>query len=384
VGEDTSIFKSAAYYDDGLGWCIIPIPHGQKRARIRWKRFQTDRPDREQVQKWFSNGHPQNMAVLLGPVSGDLCCRDFDTLGAYEQWKAGHPDLAATLPSVRTVKGCHVYFRQVDLKGIRCLGDGELRGTGGYCMLPPSVHPDGPKYEWIIRPTAENLIILDPVLAGFVPNGGLVTEQTENTEKPEQTEHTEQTEAMEWGVGVEEAIFGTLPREYGTRNRKVFELARTLRSLPQFVNADPRDLRPIVREWHRRALPKIRTKDFEETWIDFLKAWPRVKFPKGAGPMAQVFRRAVESERPRIAVATYPENERLQILVALCRELQRADPEHPFYLSCRTAAELFHVSHMEANRWLFLLESDEILGVAIKGGTQENRRKATRFTYLGD
>jgi hypothetical protein len=254
-------------------------------------------------------------------------------------------------------------------------------------MLPPSAHPDGPRYEWIIRPTAENLLVVDPVVAGFVPNGGFVTEQpeqAENTETPEQTETTEQTEAIEWGVVVEEAIRGTLPTECGTRNRRVFELARTLRSFPQFADADPKDLRAIVQEWHRRALPKIRTKEFEETWIDFLKAWPRIRYAKGTEPMMEVFKRAAESNPPRIAVAKYPENQRLQILVALCRELQRAEGKGPIYLGCRTAGKLFSVSHTEANRWLFLLVSDEILQVVAKGGTPENPRKATRFRYMGD
>jgi hypothetical protein len=164
----------------------------------------------------------------------------------------------------------------------------------------------------------------------------------------------------------------------------VFELARTLKSLPLFADADPRDLRAIVREWHRRALPKIRTKEFEETWIDFLKAWPRVRYAKGTEPMMQTFRRAVESEPPRIAVAKYPENPKLQILVALCRELQRAGGMEPFYLSCRTAGGLFSVSHTEAGRWFFLLESDGILEVVAKGGTQKNPRNATRFRYMGD
>ncbi|MCU0918404.1 MAG: hypothetical protein MUC88_28150 [Planctomycetes bacterium] len=226
--------------------------------------------------------------------------------------------------------------------------------------------------------------MLDPALAGLVPNDGHVTEQTENTEKPERTEHTELPDAMEWGVGVKEAIRSTLPKDYGTRNRKVFELTRTLKSLPQLADADPKDLRAIVREWHRRALPKIRTKAFEETWIDFLQAWPRVRHPMGTEPMAEIFRRAVEGERPPIAVKTYPENERLQILVSLCRQLQRCAGEGPFYLGCRTAGKHFGVSRETASRWLFLLESDGILRVVTKGGTSENPRNATRFRYLGD
>ncbi len=383
MGKESTILRCALYYADKLGWCIIPIPHKRKEARIKWRTYQKTRPDREQSVTWFGNGCTLNMAVVLGSVSGDLCCRDFDICEAYERWAAGHTDLEARLPTVKTARGYHVYFVS-SIKGIRKFPDGELRGSGGYCLVPPSVHPDGPAYEWIVRPTVENLIAVDPELAGLLPNDAPVTEQTENTEKPEQTEHTEHTEAMEWGKCVERIICETLPREFGTRNRRVFDLARTLKSLPQFAGAEARDLRSVVQEWHRRALSKIRTKEFEESWIDFLKAWPRVRYPRGSEPMMEIFQRAVEGERPQIAVAKYPDNERLQILVALCRELQRATGGQPFYLSCRVAGRLLSVSHTEAGRWLFLLESDGILRVVAKGGTHENPRNATRFRYLGD
>lgn len=383
MGKESTILRCALYYADKLGWCIIPIPHRRKEARIKWRPYQKTRPDREQSVMWFGNGCTLNMAVVLGSVSGDLCCRDFDIREAYERWAAGHTDLEARLPTVKTARGYHVYF-VASIKGIRKFSDGELRGSGGYCLVPPSVHPDGPAYEWIIRPIVENLLVVDPEQAGLVPKSGLVTEQTENTEKPEQTEHTEQTEAIEWGEGVERIIGETLPREFGTRNRRVFDLARTLKSLPQFVGAEAQDLRPVVQEWHRRALPTVRTKEFEETWIDFLKAWPNVRYVKGCEPMTLLFQKAVEGERPRIAMTKYPENQRLQILVSLCRELQRAAGDQPFYLSCRVAGRLFSVSHTEVARWFFLLESDGILRVVAKGGTHENPRNATRFRYLGD
>ncbi len=379
MARDTTILRSALYYADRLGWSIIPIPHGRKEARICWKPFQTERPAREQLQKWFA-GEQRNIAVTLGPVSRNLTCRDFDVSESYAAWARNHPDLARCLPTVRTARGYHVYAL-AGVEGIRKFPDGELRGSGGYCMLPPSVHPDGPNYEWTIRPTIGNLLVLDPVSAGFVPNVELVTEQTE---QPEQTKQTEQTEAIEWGEEVEDVIQHTRPKEFGTRNRRVFELARGLKSLPQYAGVDPRDLRGIVREWHKRALPNIRTKEFEETWFDFLHAWPRVQYPVGKEPIMERLQRAMEGERPQIAVTQYPGNEKLQILVSLCRELQRAAGEKPFYLSTRAAGRLLGVDHMKADRWFNLLVWDGILQVVEKGGTAKGPRQATRYRYTAD
>jgi hypothetical protein len=57
-------------------------------------------------------------------------------------------------------------------------------------------------------------------------------------------------------------------------------------------------LKPYVREWHRGALPNIRTKPFEETWFDFAEAWEKVKFPAGAGAMDMIFANAMQAEFP--------------------------------------------------------------------------------------
>lgn len=146
------------------------------------------------------------------------------------------------------------------------------------------------------------------------------------------------------------------------------------------ADADPRDLEAVVREWHRQALPFIGTKPFEETWIDFLRGWPRVKYPKGTEPMAQPFAKAVEAELPQVAERY--EQRQLKLLVSLCRELQRAVGDGAFYLSVRTAARLLAVDPSTAWRWLFLLEHDGILIVVTRGDRKE--RRASRYRYIAD
>ena len=136
-----------------LGWCIIPIPYSKKAARIRWSKYQQNHPDEKQIRKWFSNGK-RNMAVILGEISDGLACRDFDTVGSYESWAKTHQDLAVILPTAKTGKGYHVFFvahakGRKDIKGENGEHLGELRGSGHYCVLPPSVHPNGQTYKWV-------------------------------------------------------------------------------------------------------------------------------------------------------------------------------------------------------------------------------------------
>jgi hypothetical protein len=262
----------------------------------------------------------------------------------------------------------HVYI-EGHFDGIRHISNGELRGSGGYCLVPPSIHPDGEPYQWVNPFLNGNLLAINPEDAGFIDN---VTEQTEHTE------------AIVIDDFFDNVILKTLPKRHGIRNRKIFDFARALKSLPQFSDADPKNLREFVQKWHKRALPYIRTKEFEEIWIDFLKAWPKIRHKLGDELMEQIFEKAVKLEPPNVAVEKYPANPKVQILVSLCRELQRAAGENPFYLAARTAGRLLGVSHMQANRWLFLLESDGILRIVCKGGTAETARKATRFKYIAN
>jgi hypothetical protein len=355
-----------------LGWCIIPIPQGKKAARIRWKQYQAKRPTGEQVRKWFA-GNNRNIAVVLGGVSGGLACRDFDTEQAYQQWAGEHRDLADKLPTVKTARG---YF-----------DNGELRGGGGYCLLPPSVHPDGVIYEWLIETNGENLLSLKPDI--FLPSSD--TEQTEQTEKTQQTQENSSngkkggktTKVLRVCVSdFGKIIERTLPKKTGSRNRKVFELARALRSLPEYADADPKIFEPAVRQWHRQALPNIRTQDFEETWIDFLKAWPKIRWRKGTKPMSEIFEKAKTTTVPEFALRY--DNPKLRLLVVWCKILQERAGNSSFFLSARTAGKYLDIDLMKANRWLFLLEQDRILEVVEKGKLTRAGGIATRFRYIAN
>ena len=86
------------------GWTIIPVRPGTKRAACRWARYQTERPGEAALKRWFGSGQ-KYPAVILGPASGGLLCRDFDVHGAYDAWAGCHADLAESLPTVRTARG---------------------------------------------------------------------------------------------------------------------------------------------------------------------------------------------------------------------------------------------------------------------------------------
>jgi hypothetical protein len=336
------------------------------------------------------------LAVILGEVSGELTCRDFDVQQAYDQWAADHPNLAATLPTVATARGRHVYFRS-NHSGITKLADGELRGGGGYCVLPPSRHPKGPEYHWLIPLSQEAPPWVEDVRAeGFlgVMSADHVTERTEdNRGLLKRTEAmrgcvSASHESLQVDIETHKVVIESLPKAIGQRNRQVFELARALKGMAQWSDGPADCCKHAVRLWHRvgRERGVIGTEPFEETWVDFVKAWSKIKFPKGAELMREILDRVKQQPLPP-AASRYEQTE-FQWLVGICAELQRRHGDEPFFLSCRTAAGVLDLkdsrgqpAYMKTSRWLFLLEHDGILLEVEKGNM--NRRRASRYRYVG-
>ncbi len=376
---------------------------GKKPALRSWKRYQLERASEPQLRQWFANGDATGLAVVCG-VDG-LVVRDFDTVDAYDRWAEAYPDRAKVLPTVQTARGFHVYFTgdcdRIVVVSDGSVHEGELRGRG-IVLLPPSKHPTGAVYRWTVPLPDGPIPTVDAVAAGLLPDDVGLAQAAARSDVPMQQREqrqqrgqrqqrtTENTEDMR-GVSracdlpedrIKEMLCSTQPHALAQRNGKVFELARTLRGEPGLCDADPRDLRSIVAAWHRLALPVIGTQPFEETWIDFLQGWPKVKYPKGTGPMDVIFERAKAADSPEVAMRY--EQPQFRRLVSLCRELQRQTGEGPFYLGCRTAGKLLDVNHTTAWRWLFLLVAEGILRVSEKGGQDKNRYRATRYFYVPD
>lgn len=411
----SALLDSAIRYAD-LGLSIIALrPRTKNRPLGKWKPFQSRAADIQQLRKWFANGN-NNIAVVLGSVSANLGCRDFDTMQGYQRWAIEYPDMAKMLPTVATSRGRHVYFRTsaanlcfVDLRTLNPPEDGEYRADSGhYCLLPPSQHPDGPFYHWLIPPDGELPFVTDVCAAGLLPKSAHVTE--EGAREQRITEDNGITEAIKGEVCVsiapppngpvlsassvlsvtsddneiERAIQDNVPSAIGRRNRQVFELARSLKAIVRLADAPVDALKPYVRRWHTVGLARgvIGTEPFEETWIDFLHAWPKVRFAKDNQRILAIAQRAKDSALP--SAAENYEGDGLRLLVAICREFQHESGKQPFFLACRTAALLLGLGEngqVTAWRWLGLLVHDGVLEEVERG--ERGKRRATRYRYTG-
>ena len=374
-----------------LGLSVLPLGK-DKKPPIKWKGLQTVAADETQIREWFRKPSVTGLGIIVGPVSGNLAVRDFDTKESYMAWKRAHPDLAARLPTVRTKRGYHVYARIRNCKYVK-FEDGELQAPsedgerGHYVVAPPSKHPDGGLYKWR-TPLAslKDVQLLKVERTGFNRVWGVTESHVcELVSKPVCEPVCEPVTAASPEPPVEDipseairAIELSLPTSEGTRNMKLFEFVRRLKASPQCRDKDPKHLKYIVREWHRRALPFITTKGFDDTWLEFLNAWKNAKFPTWGIDETEILR-GVDAGPLPIAATQY-EDRHLQRLVKLCQVLQRHAGGAAFLLACRKAGTWLGMHYKRSSKWLRLLTMDGIISVVTPG----TKTKAARYRYHGD
>jgi hypothetical protein len=294
--------------------------------------------------------------------------------------------------------------------------DGELRGDGGIVVLPPSRHPSGEIYAWSREPVCEIPIVEPSSLVGAAtpkqrePSAPASSarklsraksdsklEVGDQSHAPDQTHAThqttqapDQTHATSGPTHhphiacvncyndslIDSAIERTLPTGYGERNRRIFEYARELRKV--FAKStDLETIRPFVEEWHRAALPNIRTKDFLVTWQDFVLAWERIILPAGAR-LGNI--RTIAGRDP-FTLGRRDTN--LDNVARLFRAAALAHgPATQFYMSFRTIGQSVGLSPVACRAIAHKLVAQGLLMI-VKNGTVGTRGNATVWRWLG-
>ena len=411
--ESANLFIESSRRYHALGWSIIRIQPGDKKAYRGWKKYQTERASVDDLQKWYEE-QKYGMAVVFGTVSAyegsELVCRDFDSMEAYESWARDYPQLASILPTAATGRsggGRHVYClaSSTDIVAARkALGKpyskgaieidlGELRIGASYCVLPPSLHPSGGSYGWIIKPSKENLLEIDLLSSGFF---SLHTSSTSSTSNSSHTSYSSNSSnssnsvhkgvaashSVDYGVslgeGVEAVLKAALPTNTGQRNNLIWPLVMGLKGLEEWADKPATKLLPIVKKWHEMVLEVIGTKEFAHTARDFIHSWESYD-PDRA------FLRTLKTQAEAQPLPEFEDHgiSRLRQVAALCRELQHySGAEGTFFLSCRKLGQLFGVTHKTASDWLDLLVKFGVLELVRKG--QLKSRHASVYRYLGE
>lgn len=150
AGKKNPVLDQALIYKR-RGFSVLPIRPREKKPLIAWEPYQKECASEQTLTQWFSSCPEANIGIVTGAVSG-IVVVDCDDKAATQELKRIVPDLKP-IPRTKTGHGYHFFFKhpgQSIPNRVGILPKMDIRGDGGYVVVPPSVHPDGRNYEWQI------------------------------------------------------------------------------------------------------------------------------------------------------------------------------------------------------------------------------------------
>lgn len=109
------------------------------------------------IERWWREGPDYNIAIATGPASGVFVV-DLDGIDAEAELRrleAQHNVLPATVEAITPRPGRHIFFLypasgRVRNSASRVAPGVDIRASGGYVVVPPSIHPSGRAYCWSV------------------------------------------------------------------------------------------------------------------------------------------------------------------------------------------------------------------------------------------
>jgi hypothetical protein len=148
------------------GWPVVPV--SGKAVIVKWGAYQERPPTPDDLAGWPWE-QATGLAVVIGPaywVSHPRCwCLEIEARHRHEaeRW------LDAEVGRWRTAGlvcesgggGLHIYCEAASPVASTRHAWGEIRGAGNICILPPSRHPSGRLYHWLV---AVEPVLLEPAV----------------------------------------------------------------------------------------------------------------------------------------------------------------------------------------------------------------------------
>lgn len=184
--------KEAALHYAEIGLAVFPLVEKAKYP-LTSNGFKDATTDKEQIEKWWKRNPNANIGIATGQMSGGLVVVDMDVdkekdKDGYHTFVKWCDENYLILPdswlSITGRGGYHLIYKSsfpVPTK-IGWLNDVDIRADGGYIVAPPSIHPNGTKYEWEQAPEDYDLITDDDIDVEFIFNSIIASDKTDRSE----------------------------------------------------------------------------------------------------------------------------------------------------------------------------------------------------------
>lgn len=182
--------KEAALSYAKKGLAVFPLIEKDKKP-LTANGFKDATTDPAKIEEWWAIHPNANIGIATGQISGGLVAIDMDIdkdkdKNGYHSFKEWCDENFLILPdswlSITGRGGYHLFYRSLfPVKSrIGWLEDVDIRADGGYIVAPPSIHPNGTRYEWEQDPDDYDLITSDDTDVEFVLNSVLVSGKSQN------------------------------------------------------------------------------------------------------------------------------------------------------------------------------------------------------------
>ena len=168
--------KAAEQYAK-LGLAVFPVLPRSKKPAVK-NGLKDATTDVSTIRDGWHYDPMFNIGMATGAVSGGVIVIDIDLdddsgKDGYEylrKWEKEHGELPETVTSITGRGGMHIFYRvREEIRNTTNEELGiDLRGDGGYVMLPPSVHPNGNRYEWENDPEDFSIAYADGNVLAFI------------------------------------------------------------------------------------------------------------------------------------------------------------------------------------------------------------------------
>lgn len=259
----TTIELAAEYVDSG--WSVLPVKPEEKRPFMtNWLQYTKTRATKEMVESWFTNLSGAGVGAVTGKVS-NMVVLDVESSCPYPL-----EDLLKRYPTQmysRTGSGGYHLFYQYPTtvshvsNRVRIFEGADLRADGGFIVLPPTVHPNGNRYEWVKRGPlgAFPMALLDLNSQPRVHNDGWITETLRGVTEGGRNDACARLAGYFFKKGINADIVETLLMEWNERNDPPLparEIRTTIRSIERSAAGGETQFTSVQFEDDRTAVEK--------------------------------------------------------------------------------------------------------------------------------
>lgn len=276
-----TIIEEALEYIDN-GWSILPVKPEEKRPFMtNWLQYTKTRATKEMANNWFRNLSGAGVGAVTGRIS-NIVVLDVESYcpTPVEELLKRYP---TQLISKTGSGGYHLFYQFPTnvakvANRVKIFEGADLRADGGFIVLPPTVHPNGNRYEWVKRgvPGAFPMALLDIQAKPIVQNEGWISEALRGVSEGGRNDTCARLAGYFFKKGINAEIVEALLMEWNERNDPplpVHEVRTTIRSIERSHVGDGQQFTQVQFEDDRNQTQQPSSTFDVMRMVDYVKGY---------------------------------------------------------------------------------------------------------------